>query len=324
MSINYGAVDDVAAPSGLTQEGKSISAPGHRRLGSEPTMAFSSSRSSAPDVSLRGRAGGNIPLNNRHRVTTTTSLFGWKNINENSVSEEDDGNPKFVSLSDLIKDAEVPATLLYEPSPDDPDAVVDGRGVGRFPQQAMYGGMVGAEDALEAAEHGNSIHLSKFLQDGGDPETIYHLHHRRWSLLHLAAGCKTMGERPFSVSYRSRPEPDCADGYATCVSELLAAGADPNVMASGGGVTPLMCAAWTGSKECCALLLRAGADVKKKANDGWTAFDYAKNARWVDSHFVRFGGLIQAACRLRNERQGRVPFWNCRVRQKLQDKPTPA
>jgi hypothetical protein len=30
-------------------------------------------------------------------------------------------------------------------------------------------------------------------------------------------------------THRSRPEPDCNDGYAECVSMLLAAGADPNV-----------------------------------------------------------------------------------------------
>jgi hypothetical protein len=37
------------------------------------------------------------------------------------------------------------------------------------------------------------------------------------------------GALSFAGTHRSRPEPDCNDGYAECVSMLLAAGADPNV-----------------------------------------------------------------------------------------------
>ncbi|CAM9609749.1 unnamed protein product, partial [Sphacelaria rigidula] len=59
---------------------------------------------------------------------------------------------------------------------------------------------------------------------------------------------------------------------------LLAAGADPNATSKHGGYTPLMCAAFTGSKECCWLLLLAGAQVDRKADDGRTAFQFAEKA----------------------------------------------
>lgn len=201
---------------------------------------------------------------------------GWKLNNDSNASAEDDGKPKLVSLSDLIrKEDKVPATL-YEHG-GNTDVVMDSRDVGGLPQQVVNGGTVLTQDALQAAEHGNSIRLSKFLQDGGDPATVSRLHHNRWSLLHLAAGCAMMGGR-LSFAYRSRPEPDCNDGYTNCVKELLAAGADPNVT-SQHGFAPLMSAALTGSHECCILLLRAGAQLDKKSDDGRTAYDFALKAK---------------------------------------------
>ena len=283
------------------------------------SVAFSRSFGSnqhAPDVlggSPRWRGGttnrgGNTALFNKTRQTASTKLFGsgarrrlgstsspihrphsshgsrhgrhgWK-TNDSVTSAEDDGSPKLVSLSDLIRQEDkVPATLLYE-QVGDTDVTMDSWDLGGgLPQQAHNGGTVGVQEALQAAEHGNSIRLSKFLLDGGDPGTISRLHHMRWSLLHLAAGCTTMGGRLSFGSYRYRPEPDCNDGYATCVSELLAAGANPNATSSSRGYTPLMCAALTGSKECCWLLLRAGAQLDKEADDGRTAHDFARNAR---------------------------------------------
>ncbi|CAM9115178.1 unnamed protein product, partial [Hapterophycus canaliculatus] len=210
--------------------------------------------------------------------------YGWKTNDSNAttvVSVEDDRSPKLVSLADLIRNEDkVPATLLYD-HPGDTDVTVDARdiGAGGVHNQAINGGAVGIQEALQAAEHGNSIRLSKFLQDGGNPDTLSRLHHMRWSLLHLAAGCSSMGGRLAFASHRRRPEPDCNDGYASCVSELLAAGADPNVTSSSLGYTPLMSAALTGSKECCWLLLRAGAKLDMRADDGRTAYDFAQKAR---------------------------------------------
>ncbi|CAM9451184.1 unnamed protein product, partial [Phaeothamnion confervicola] len=121
-------------------------------------------------------------------------------------------------------------------------------------------------------------------QDGGDPHLSSRLHHMRWSLLHLAAGCATMGGAlSFAGAYRSRPEPDCNDGYATCVSLLLAAGANPNVTSKQGCHTPLMGACLTGSSECCWLLLRAGARADMRSDLGQTAFDFAQKARYTAS-----------------------------------------
>ena len=81
----------------------------------------------------------------------------------------------------------------------------------------------------KATEHGNSDVLAAYLHAGGDPTACSRLHHMAWSLLHLATGCATaMGG--VASSYRTRPEPDCPNGFATCVSLLMAAGADPNVL----------------------------------------------------------------------------------------------
>lgn len=200
---------------------------------------------------------------------------GWKTSESNG---EDDDRPKLVSLSDLIRKEDL-STLTYDLRGDG-DLAPDTRDTGGHSHQAINGGTVGIQEALEAAEHGNSVRLSKFLQDGGDVATVSRLHHMRWSLLHLAAGCAMMGGR--LANYRSRPEPDCNDGYASCVSELLAAGADPNVTSMHGGYTPLMSAALTGSEQCCMLLLRAGAQADKRADDGRTAFEFAQRARFVD------------------------------------------
>lgn len=300
MSINLGAVDELPTTSSRSEEGQLVSTSTHRRLGSEPASAFTISRSSASDTSPRRRAGGNTFQHQRNRAATNAGIFGpgsrlrfgsspthrhnqgrygWKNINESSASAEDDGRPKLISLSDLIrKEDKVPATLLYEPALDT-DALVSASDSRGSPQQYMRGGTVAEVDALSAAKHGNSNRLSKFLQDGGDPETVDRGHPMRWSLLHYASGSEIMGWNLASSFYRSRPEPDCTDGYATCVSELLAAGADPNVTSKVGGFMPLMSAALTGCKECCALLLRAGAQVDKKSNDHRTAFDFAMNAK---------------------------------------------
>ncbi len=244
----------------------------HRRSESEAASGtfgvprpFSSTNYDSP----RWRGGGS----NKQR-------YGSKTNDCNTHAPEEGGNA-LVSLADLIRNEDkVPTTLLYE-HPGDTDVTMDARDIaaGGLPHQAMNGGTVGMQEALQAAEHGNSNRLSKFLQDGGNPDTLSRLHHLRWSLLHLAAGCSSMGGRLAFASHRRRPEPDCNDGYATCVSELLAAGADPNATSSSLGYTPLMSAAFTGSKECCWLLLRAGARLDMRAEDGRTAFDFAQKAR---------------------------------------------
>ncbi|CAM9386779.1 unnamed protein product [Choristocarpus tenellus] len=212
-----------------------------------------------------------VPSMDRYGLASGRQLSNTRSQEEDG--EEDNGH-KLMSLSDLIRrEDKVPATL-YEHG-GDADVVNDVRDNS---QQIMDDGAVGTPGALQAAEHGDSIRLSKFLLDGGDPATVSRLSHMGWSLLHLAAGCATMGG-PLSFGYRSRPEPDCNDGYATCVAELLAAGADPNVTSKLGGYSPLMGAALTSSKECCWLLLRAGAKVEMKADDSRTAFHFSQKAR---------------------------------------------
>lgn len=247
-------------------------------------------RSKSNAVGLFRSAGGRIRFGSGTEGPTRQASMpstryarghGWKanDSSHNNVEGQDD-RPKLVSLSDLIrKEDKVPATLYEHEG--DMDVLIDGRGDaagGGIPQEALNGETVGIQHALQAAEHGNSIRLAKFLQDGGDVNTVSWLHHMRWSLLHLAAGSAMMGGRLTYANYRKRAEPDCKDGYANCVSELLAAGADPNAVSKHGGYTPLMCAAFTGSKECCWLLLLAGAQVDRKADDGRTAFKFAEKA----------------------------------------------
>lgn len=239
-----------------------------RRLGLTPE---GTSRQASTPSMRHGRGQGSKSHDNSHSSSN------------NSNVEEDD-QTSFVSLSDLIrKEDKVPPTLYEHHG--DTDVVLDARGgdaaVGG--KQAPNGatlGVQGVEDAVIAAKNGNSICLSKYLQDGGDVNAVSGLDDKhRWSLLHLAAGSVMMGGRQSSEKNKQRAEPDCNDGYATCVAELLAAGADPNVTSKVGGYTPLMCAALTGSKQCCLLLLRAGAQVDRKADDGKTAFHFAERTK---------------------------------------------
>mmetsp|Transcript_37068 Transcript_37068/g.118855 ORF Transcript_37068/g.118855 Transcript_37068/m.118855 type:complete len:705 (-) Transcript_37068:662-2776(-) len=129
-------------------------------------------------------------------------------------------------------------------------------------------GVLSTQDALKAAEHGNSDILAAYLAAGGRPDAVSRLHHMGWSLLHLATGCALVGGLTTSLTYRSRPEPDCPNGFANCVSLLLAAGADPNVKSKQHGYAPLVGACLSGDVECCKLLLRAGASLEEEAPRG--------------------------------------------------------
>ncbi|KAG5178955.1 hypothetical protein JKP88DRAFT_280687 [Tribonema minus] len=222
------------------------------------------------------------------------------------------GTEKLMSLSDLIRREEGgrtrgggPAPLLYS-NEGEAGELLDGDGFDKGGgRKAVNNGAVGTQEALQAAEHGNSALLARFLQDNGDPRTTSRLHHMRWSLLHLAAGfnddtltssrprhmrwsllhlavgCAGMGSALSlaGAAHRSRPEPDCNDGYAACIALLLAAGADPNATSIQGGYTPLMGAAVTGSAESCWLLLRAGANPLARTAAGQTALDFAQTPR---------------------------------------------
>lgn len=196
---------------------------------------------------------------------------------------DDSATDKLTSLSDLIRrEARVAGHSVLR-SQEGEIGDLDADGYDHVKRKASSNGAVGTQEALQAAEHGNSDLLSRFLQDGGDPRTSSRLHHMRWSLLHLAAGCAGMGGAgalSFAhTTYRNRPEPDCNNGYAACISLLLAAGADPNVTSIQGGYTPLMGTALSGSTEGCWLLIRAGASPGAKTDAGQTAFDFARMAR---------------------------------------------
>ncbi len=63
-------------------------------------------------------------------------------------------------------------------------------------------------------------------------------------------------------------------GDAEAVSNLLADGADPNVVAVGGW-SPLHEACIVGGEKTVAALIKAGADLKAKNNAGWTCLHLA-------------------------------------------------
>jgi ankyrin repeat protein len=65
---------------------------------------------------------------------------------------------------------------------------------------------------------------------------------------------------------------------------LLAGGADANIRATTNGAVALHDAAFTGSTACTRLLLRAGADVNARANDGANAL-----------HGASYNGRVHAA-----------------------------
>ena len=134
----------------------------------------------------------------------------------------------FVSTQDALKvrsecdrrneiSPQLPCVATHNPLPPSPGV------------RAAFLHAIRSERDPKATEHGNSDVLAAYLHAGGDPTACSRLHHMAWSLLHLATGCATaMGG--VASSYRTRPEPDCPNGFATCVSLLMAAGADPNVL----------------------------------------------------------------------------------------------
>jgi len=95
--------------------------------------------------------------------------------------------------------------------------------------------------------------------------------HYGWSLLHLASGCSLVDryahnlanarnhDRKSAAASIVRPEPESPDGFATCVSLLLAAGTDPNAPSRKGNYTALVGACMAEDVEGCRLLLQAGA-----------------------------------------------------------------
>ena len=129
------------------------------------------------------------------------------------------------------------------------------------------------QDALKAAEHATR----RARRDGtggtmGEPPAPHGLvaaPPRDWPRAHPAPPPRPRrAAGVLGVTYRTRPEPDCANGFATCVSLLLAAGADPNIKSKHGEYTPLVGACLSGDAECCRLLLQAGADMFQVADDG--------------------------------------------------------
>ena len=72
---------------------------------------------------------------------------------------------------------------------------------------------------------------------------------------------------------RSHPRisrPRISNGSAPLVTQLLAHGANPNLPRE-NGETPLMTAARLGRPDLMKLLLRKGAKVNARTDDGWTA-----------------------------------------------------
>jgi len=189
---------------------------------------------------------------------------------------EETKQPHLLSMADMLQKAQ--SKGVYLPIFQEQDSQLVGNRDNREPQLENTF-TIDAQNALQAAEHGNATILAKYLQDEGDPMTRSRLHHMGWTLLHLAAGCSTMGGS--TGAYRRRPEPDTQDGYATCVSLLLAAGADPNCRSKQGNITPLMGACLNGSTESARLLLQAGADPLTESDDGETAEDGALKSKFT-------------------------------------------
>jgi len=89
--------------------------------------------------------------------------------------------------------------------------------------------------------------------------------------LHLASGCSLVDryahnlanarnrDKKSATASIARPEPESPDGFATCVSLLLAAGTDPNAPSRKGNYTALVGACMAEDVEGCRLLLQAGA-----------------------------------------------------------------
>jgi ankyrin repeat protein len=113
----------------------------------------------------------------------------------------------------------------------------------------------GQTPLVQAARHDHSDAIEMLIDAGADPNSGQEM----WSPLMSAASQASVG----------------------AAKTLLAAGADVNGKGI-GGVTPLMMAAGSDcerSRDAVALLLSRGADPAATDDNGWTAVDYAIDAR---------------------------------------------
>jgi hypothetical protein len=113
--------------------------------------------------------------------------------------------------------------------------------------------------ALKAAARGMQVEIVRHLLSLG--ADVSHRDIYGHTALHCAVG---------SPSFREE-----AERQAECVRVLLEAGADPNTATQAEG-TPLGSAAWFGCGPSVDLLLKAGADTKRRDDRGRTPADLAR------------------------------------------------
>ena len=78
------------------------------------------------------------------------------------------------------------------------------------------------------------------------------------------------------------------------VEFMLSLGADPNVIDSRYGTTPIFHAAFRGKKKISQLLISRGADVNARSNDGRTALHFIGGAPEVFALLISKGADIDA------------------------------
>ncbi|MGQ0674777.1 MAG: ankyrin repeat domain-containing protein [Rhodospirillales bacterium] len=177
------------------------------------------------------------------------------------------------------------ALILAAGNPRGGDVVAELLVRGADPKRAAQDGFTAL---MAAAEKGNGPAVQLLLDAPGDGRALVRAQARDGrTSLHLASVNGWIGIADLLIASGAELEARDAGGGSALyraaeadvpglVALLLARGANPDALNPGDGNTAVMMASNRGAIEAVRMLIAAGADVNRRAKDGWTALEAAE------------------------------------------------